>query len=184
MVRIKEWSWKNDCKWRRWIPIMVFAYYCSNNKVIFPTKHQHGMANDKKWCEMSWILQLCLRFDNRHTTSFWQTTANCDVSGKALSTTLSGTHPKPNSSTSFTGSKMLGTGNCSVDEKCQSGLRVLRLWIWVLQPNKWCKACESLICSCRLLTAVPWALTVHGIWIVVLAWQGNAKTTPSCQQTV
>ena len=89
MARIQKWSWM---KWR-WILSWFNVFFFPTTR-SFATKHQHGMAIDKKWCEMTWIFQLCLRFDNHHTASFWQSTANCDVSGKALSKTLSGTRPK------------------------------------------------------------------------------------------
>ena len=160
---------KNHCQWRRWIPIMMFNDFVSTTR-SFATRHQHGMENDKKWCEMTRIFQSCLGFDS-HTTSFWQSTANCHVSGKALSKTLSGTHPKTNSSTSSTESKMLCTGNCSVE--FQSGLSVPRLRIWVIQPmndamfaRAWCALADF---SLQFLE--PWQCTASELWY----WHGGGE---------
>ena len=147
-------------------------WFCFNNKV----RHQHGMENDKKWCEMTRIFQSCLRFDS-HTTSFWQNTANCHVFGKALSKTLSGTNPKTNSSTSFTESKMLCTGNCSVE--FQSGLSVPRLRIWVIQPNEWCKVCEGwyILANFSLQFLEPWQRTVSELRY----WYGGGRIRKQLQ---
>ena len=171
MARIQKWSWMQAMN-----PILSLCL------MILFQQQGHSLPSTSmgwqltgKWCEMTWVFQLCLGFDS-HTTSFWLSTANCDESWKNLSKALSDTRPKKNnSSTSFTESKMLCTGNCSVDEKCQPGLNR----IWVLQPNKKCKACESLICFAdfSLQFLEPWQCRAAELWYL----RGRARTPKQLQ---
>ena len=174
---------KNDCQWRRWIPIMVFDGFVSTTR-SFATRHQHGMENNKKWCEMTRIFQSCLRFDS-HTTFFWQSTANCHVSGKALSKTLSGTTQKPTVAPPSLKAKCFAQATAVLNFSLVY-ISVPRLRIWVIQPmnDARCARAWYVLANFSLQFLEPWQCTASELWY----WYGrgriNTETTPSCQQTV
>ena len=64
------------CQWRPWIPIMMFDDFVSTTR-SFATRHQHGMENDKKWCEMTRIFQSYLGTVLQHLSDKAQRTAMC-----------------------------------------------------------------------------------------------------------
>ena len=184
---------KNDSQWgAESLSWCLFYDFMFQQQGHFPTKHQHGMManwrqNDAKGLESSSCasdLKVSQQSHNIVLTKLPWMTPRCP--GKHFVPKpqwVSQQFPQPTappgrlSATRIYESKMqkhrpiAGWVTCAVLIECQSRLRVLRLRIWVLQPNEWWKACVLADFSLQFLD--PWQFTAHGIWIVVLVWQGN-----------
>ena len=166
MARVRKWSCKNDCQWRRWILIMVFEDFCSNTKVIRYQAPAWGWPLKTTWCEMTRIFRLCLGFDS-HTASFWPNHSelrcvpeSCPKPSVAPTQKPAVAPPSPrirlNLRKQNASHKWLQCSElCCVDWSSVSSK----------SPQNWSPITAwtmKNVCSCWLLTTVSWPLNVHG----------------------
>ena len=154
-----------------------------------PTKHQYGMManwrqNDAKGLESSSCASdlTVTQQNSDQSTSLWPK-VNFVQKPQWDPPKPQQSHLLHHGSTRICESKMLRTGDCSAVQwaalcwlNFQSGLRFLRVRIWVLQhPMNDARRARAwyVLADFSLQFLEPWQFTDHCIWIVVLVWLGK-----------